>query len=290
MHRHRAFTLVELLVVIGVIALLIALLLPALNKARQASRATSCLSNLRQIGQAVHIYASENKGLPPYHITGQASTDHTLTWRDRVFWWALIDRKILPASRVETVVSARGDSFANVMIVPVLKCPGEEQDRLQHPDFPWNGAVQQVVRFRNGISGPVYTSIGADGRYGSSHNKVEFRVFTHYGISANDAVDTWTTPTPIVSSMRLSAVSPWGTDPTRARRPLSRIPNKTWIAFDGYTSVAAQTAAFRHPNTTCNFLYVDGHAEPIAAGEVDGASAGPPTPYIVNDARALATK
>lgn len=62
----RGFTLVELLVVIGIIALLISILLPTLGKAREASRKTACMSNLRQIHGAVQMYAMENRNyLPP---------------------------------------------------------------------------------------------------------------------------------------------------------------------------------------------------------------------------------
>jgi prepilin-type N-terminal cleavage/methylation domain-containing protein/prepilin-type processing-associated H-X9-DG protein len=64
-HRKAAFTLVELLVVIGIIALLISILLPALGRAREAANAVKCSSNLHSIGQGIAIYIDEYKGAIP---------------------------------------------------------------------------------------------------------------------------------------------------------------------------------------------------------------------------------
>lgn len=65
MPRRHAFTLVELLVVVGIIGLLVGILLPVLGRAREASRRASCLSSLRQVGLIVQAYGANNEGRVP---------------------------------------------------------------------------------------------------------------------------------------------------------------------------------------------------------------------------------
>src|SRR5688572_9050317 len=93
MSRRRAFTLVELLVVIGIIAVLIAILLPSLNAARRESNRVKCLASLREIGLGFHMYALAYKDKWPCAVhdagvTGQNDMPlpggRSLRWQDRI--------------------------------------------------------------------------------------------------------------------------------------------------------------------------------------------------------------
>ncbi len=87
-HGRKGFTLIELLVVIGIVAILVAILLPALVKARQSALSLKCMANLRQMAQALVMYQNDNHGpfidYEPSHHLWMGALDHYLRSREAI--------------------------------------------------------------------------------------------------------------------------------------------------------------------------------------------------------------
>ena len=130
--RRAAFTLIELLVVLAIIGILTALLLPAVQSAREAARRTSCKNKLRQIGLAMHMYHDTFQTLPPGWLahdptTGAADPEGTPGWG----WAARILPFLEKANLADSVVDLdlpvadTANTVARTMVVPVFVCPSD---------------------------------------------------------------------------------------------------------------------------------------------------------------------
>lgn len=135
------FTLIELLVVVGIVAMLLAIMAPTLSAARAQARKTVCASNLRQLGLAATMYATQARGpLPP---CGWWNPPRTLL----TYWWGQVQ-----ADRVDHTVSP---------LYPYLHSRLEQESVFECPDQPWGTYRPQVAQ----VPDQVTSTYGYNGYY-----------------------------------------------------------------------------------------------------------------------------
>lgn len=153
------FTLIELLVVIAIIAVLIGLLLPAVQKVREAANRSTCQNNMKQIGVALHTFHDTNKGFPPgYSSHPNINTPTSFTNNNRGWGWATF---ILPYME-QNALFDRLDIYNNTIeeaavnslpllqtSVPSYLCPSNKPEPLNRWEFATSNYVGMFGRFND---------------------------------------------------------------------------------------------------------------------------------------------
>ena len=251
-----AFTLVELLVVIGIIAILIGILLPSLSRARETAKAAQCLSNLRQIGQAFQMYASDTRGwLVPAFIEPAGSGNGRENWCT-----ILVNGKYLPAPKQQNIPfhqqTSEGDS--------VFRCPNGINDKHDNaaadgiddpaPDSKTSGFNSFFWRRRSAATGiqidTWYAANGQDYDAGSPNNNKRWPMRSLKVVAGTGGHQLMGGPLIKV---------------TKLRRPSELV-----LILDGLRMLEGNPnkISARHNNKkACNMMMADAHCETIPTGK-----------------------
>ena len=143
--RNAAFSLIELLVVIGIIAVLIAIIVPTLSRARDSGRAATCLANLRTMGQATASYQTANNGSMPWGQAVQDKVGYALIADPKpaiVTWYTLLSDHLQPTAagaeiRTSNAAGAHGPpgdpyGLSDEQVSDSLQCPSVVAPSLVH--------------------------------------------------------------------------------------------------------------------------------------------------------------
>jgi prepilin-type N-terminal cleavage/methylation domain-containing protein/prepilin-type processing-associated H-X9-DG protein len=146
--RRRGFTLIELLVVIAIIAILIALLVPAVQKVREAAARTQCTNNLKQIGLGLHNYHDTYKGFPPSKMTTPTMHSWTALILPFIEQGPLFNRYRLDRNWNDAATNDANPGGVNQTVIALYLCPSAPGGRLgsRNRGIADYDAINQVTR------------------------------------------------------------------------------------------------------------------------------------------------
>ena len=269
---EKGFTLVELLVVIGIIALLVSVLLPALSSARKQADRVKCLSNLRQIGNAYSMYAVDNQGYWPmaihqYNVVGGTPVARDKRWVHFISKYVTGDKK--PINEDGTNAAAHGQikDTDNVL----WGCPS------------WNrvGYVSNVPTinsdFHNGYSMNIYTFTPAPVALVGAHYNWVYCTLSgtasqtggwYYKASQwKRSGERCLVYDSIHVNTSVSASWPWWTPATN---PMPENPDALVFTPD-YNRHTKKNKRVSGQEPSINMLFCDGHADVVSARQASHA-------------------
>ena len=271
---NGGFTLVELLVVIGIIAVLIGILLPALSKARTQSTYVQCASNMRQICMAFQMYANANKGYyPRFDPTGLGGPPNTIGAGNLsdvapAYYTALAGPEVTGANPLTFEEPSRSKGYGMTKLS--FQCPTLDEETFNYQFTKWG----RWIIFSYGIwvpheSGSITQS---DPRYGNAYGTIippepgvpgGYTVYSAIGTSIRG---------PIRSGDKLAKTNPILTDPVyyQGSATLAQIFDPSFFATAPASDFQASYGGhfYRGKLWGVNEGFADGHVEPIAPKQI----------------------